>query len=410
MVGQGLRRSLHKEGQEGELRAVLGQERVLRASAKRSNLGDVDLNDSGQLGGGLQRLHHAAGDRLTQTRHLLGRATQRRGLADSFDLCGGSRSRSRRGGSSTSGCGGSLNILAAHAATDAGARHSGQVNAEVAGKLTHDRCHVDAAGCGGRRRNDGSASCGGSQSRHVRERIDGSGRSSRSGRRSRSSRGGRCSRSGRSGRRSRSSRGDRSSRSSRGDRSSRGRRWSSLGDDRDDRADLDGLVLGHADLREETCDGSRNLGVHLVGGDLKQRLVGIDGVAHGLQPRGDGALGDGLAQGGHAYLGALSGRGGRSSRSSCHGSCRGGGRSSSGGRGLGRVANARDLGADLDGLILGNQDLEEDAGDGGRNLGVNLVGGHLNDGLVEFDGIADLLEPRRNGALGDGLAQSGHSH
>jgi len=198
-----------------------------------------------------------------------------------------------------------------------------------------------------------------------------------------------------------------------------GCRWSSLGDNRDDRADLDGLVLGHADFREETCDGSRDLGIHLVGGNLKQRLVGIDGVAHGLQPRGDGALGDGLAQSGHAHLGALSGRGGRSSRSSCHGSrrsrsCRssngGGGRSSSGGRGLGRVANARDLGADFDGLILGNQDLEEDAGDGGRDLGVDLVGGHLNDGLIELDGIADLLEPRRNGALGDGLAQSGHSH
>ena len=105
------------------------------------------------------------------------------------------------------------------------------------------------------------------------------------------------------------------------------------------------------------------------------------------------------------------------SRSGCRGGSgssrslnRGGGGRSGGGRSLGRVADARDLGADLDCLILGNQDLEKDAGDGGGDFGVDLVGGHLNDGLVELDGIADLLEPRRNGALGDGLAQSGHGH
>jgi hypothetical protein len=42
--------------------------------------------------------------------------------------------------------------------------------------------------------------------------------------------------------------------------------------------------------------GRRDLGVDLVGGDLEQRLVDLDGVADLLQPAGDGAFGDALAQ------------------------------------------------------------------------------------------------------------------
>ena len=44
-------------------------------------------------------------------------------------------------------------------------------------------------------------------------------------------------------------------------------------------------------------------------------------------------------------------------------------------------------------------------GDG--NLGVDLVGGHLEQRLVLGNGVTDLLEPLRDGALGDGLAELG---
>jgi hypothetical protein len=41
--------------------------------------------------------------------------------------------------------------------------------------------------------------------------------------------------------------------------------------------------------------GGRNLGVHLVGRDLEDRLVPLDGVADLLEPPGHRPLGDGLA-------------------------------------------------------------------------------------------------------------------
>ena len=57
-------------------------------------------------------------------------------------------------------------------------------------------------------------------------------------------------------------------------------------------ADLDGLVLLRADLQEHAGDRRGDLRVDLVGRDLQQRLVDRDGVAHLLEPAGDGALGD----------------------------------------------------------------------------------------------------------------------
>ena len=398
MVGEGLGRSLHEEGQERQLGAVLGKESVLRTRAQSSNLRDVDLDNRGQLSRGLQRLDHTASDRLTQSRHLFGRATQRRRLTNSGGRRGGSSRGGRCGGSSNGsagGSGGSLNVLAANAAADTRARHGRQIDAELAGELTNDRGDIRGAGHGNRGFNDRSSGSRLCQRRCVREGINRSGRCGGSCRRNRSGRSGRG--------------------SCLGDGSSRGSRRRN---DRDDGADLNGLVLGNADLCQEAGDGGGNLGVDLVRGDLEQRLVGVNGVAHGLQPRGDGALGDGLAQSGHAHLGTLRGSGGRGGsgldrscsrrrRSLDGSSC---GCSSWGCRSLRRIANASDLGTDLDGLILGDQDFQQDAGHGGGDLGVDLVRGHLNDGLVEFDGVADLLEPRGDGALGDGLAQSGHGH
>ncbi|CAM5233451.1 hypothetical protein SALBM135S_06491 [Streptomyces alboniger] len=133
---------------------------------------------------------------------------------------------------------------------------------------------------------------------------------------------------------------------------------------------------------EGARDRRGDLGVDLVRRDLQEGLVGRDLLADLLQPAGDGALGDGFAERGQGDLGALGGTAGGSG---------GGGRLGlggglllrglllgGGGRGLGlgrgggaaRVARAvvddGQLGADLDGLVLGNLDGGQDARRPGR--------------------------------------------
>ena len=76
-----------------------------------------------------------------------------------------------------------------------------------------------------------------------------------------------------------------------------------LADHAQDRADLDGVVLVGLDLEQGARDGGRDLGVDLVGGDLEQRLVDGDRVTDLLEPAGDGALGDGLAECGEGDFG-----------------------------------------------------------------------------------------------------------
>ena len=61
----------------------------------------------------------------------------------------------------------------------------------------------------------------------------------------------------------------------------------------------------------------------------------------------------------------------------------------------------REEGADLDGLVLLDEDLLERAGDRRRDLGVDLVGRDLEQRLVDGDVVADRLEPAGHGALGD---------
>ena len=200
-------------------------------------------------------------------------------------------------------------------------------------------------------------------------------------------------------------------------------------------------------LRQGAGDRGRDLGVDLVGGDLEQRLVDLDRVALGLEPAGDGALGDGLAERRHGHRLAASvtrtaGRavvGARAARSRLCLGLGGGllrgllGRGSLGRRlvGLGgrlllgglltgvllaavsgrgtRVAGAAvaavtddgEVGADGDGVVLFDQDLLQDARDGRGDLGVDLVGGHLEQRLVDLDRVADVLQPARHGAFGD---------
>ena len=79
-------------------------------------------------------------------------------------------------------------------------------------------------------------------------------------------------------------------------------------DDRDDGVDGDGRALLHLDLGERPGHGRRDLGVHLVGRDLEDRLVALDGVADLLEPLGDRAFGDGLAHLRHQDFGSRTAR------------------------------------------------------------------------------------------------------
>ncbi len=73
-------------------------------------------------------------------------------------------------------------------------------------------------------------------------------------------------------------------------------RAAGLVDARQHGADGDGLALRRQDLEHRTGRGRGNLGVHLVRGDLDQRLVALDPVAQLYQPTGNLALDDALSQ------------------------------------------------------------------------------------------------------------------
>jgi hypothetical protein len=58
---------------------------------------------------------------------------------------------------------------------------------------------------------------------------------------------------------------------------------------------IDGVALDGMDLDHGPAGGRRDLGVDLVGGDLDEDLVGLDGVPLLFVPLQDGALGHRLA-------------------------------------------------------------------------------------------------------------------
>jgi hypothetical protein len=69
-----------------------------------------------------------------------------------------------------------------------------------------------------------------------------------------------------------------------------------VSDDGEYGADGCGLTLGDSDLGEEPGAGRWHLGIDLVGGDLKERLVGLDAVTDLLEPPRNRPFGDRLAQ------------------------------------------------------------------------------------------------------------------
>jgi hypothetical protein len=56
--------------------------------------------------------------------------------------------------------------------------------------------------------------------------------------------------------------------------------------------------------------------------------------------------------------------------------------------------------ANRNGFVFLDQNLLDHAGNWRRNLGVYLVGGDLNQWLVNGNGVADLLEPSGDGSFG----------
>jgi hypothetical protein len=229
--------------------------------------------------------------------------------------------------------------------------------------------------------------------------------------------------------------------------------------------DLHGVVGLDLDRLEDPCHRGRDLGVDLVGGHLEQRLVRFDLVTLLLEPAGDGPLGDRLAQLGHGHGGRLAVPGGTGLGSLGRlllglvlgllglGLAAAVGR---GGRlplllgagllaalvrlggllgllltaaglllllvGLGLLAlvptlvaaglavllDDGQLGPDLDRLVGLDLDGLQDPGHRGGDLGVDLVGGHLEQGLVGLDPVALLLDPPGDRALGDRLTELRH--
>ena len=64
--------------------------------------------------------------------------------------------------------------------------------------------------------------------------------------------------------------------------------------------------------------------------------------------------------------------------------------------------------ADLDDVVGLGEDLRDRAAGGGGDLGVDLVGRDLDDGLALLDELALVLDPLEDRPLGDRLAHRGH--
>ena len=74
------------------------------------------------------------------------------------------------------------------------------------------------------------------------------------------------------------------------------------------------------------------------------------------------------------------------------------------------LVDDREFRADGDRLVLGDGDAAQHAGHRRRDLGVDLVGGHLQQRLVGLDVLALALEPARDCALGNALAELWHRY
>ena len=141
-------------------------------------------------------------------------------------------------------------------------------------------------------------------------------------------------------------------------------------------------AAGAGAARRGRADDRHRLEVRRVGGGGR-RDVGRPAAARAPAPDrrpGPGAVGRrGGAAGGRSAGAAERGAGGR--------------------RAAARVDHG-DARAHVDGLALGHEQLADGAGRGRGDLGVDLVGRDLDDRLVRLHGLADLLAPGDDRALG----------
>ena len=160
--------------------------------------------------------------------------------------------------------------------------------------------------------------------------------------------------------------------------------------------------------RRTTGDSSDALGVGVDGRRLRA-LVPAPAARAPPPRRGSGSARPASPAAGASVAPPASGSGRPAPRRRAHGAssaagCRRGGRRTV------AVADDGDDRADVDRLALLDPDLGERAGDRRRHLGVDLVRRHLEQRLVGGDRVADLLEPLRDRALGDGLTELRQGH
>jgi hypothetical protein len=74
------------------------------------------------------------------------------------------------------------------------------------------------------------------------------------------------------------------------------------------------------------------------------------------------------------------------------------------------LVDDRELSANRHSFVFGYRDAAQDPGDGRGNLGVNLVGRHLEQRLVGLNVLAFSLQPASDSALGDALAELWHRY
>ena len=350
------------------------------------NPGHIHLLQVRELCGQLECLHHLGGGDLPNPVHLLGGANEF-GLGRIHRLGGpvcpraGWLGRCLGGrcfrGSGCLRCGHrSQHVLLPNPATDAGAGHRGQVNAMLVGQLAHERRHIRQLLAGIHLcRRGRSCRCWGGRGFRLR------------------SGGWRCRR--------------------RGGFWFGLRGWCRCGRSRcgvlianadDYVTHLNRVILFEQDFYDGAGDGGGDFGVDLVCRHLKQCLIHLDGVTHRLQPLGNGALSDRLAQLRHHHINSAGG--GRCSR--CGGSCgcgrRGGGRCRlrfgrcswgcrRGGRGLTSITDDRNHITDLNGVVFLGADLQQNTGDRGRHLRIHLVGRNLKQRFINRNRVPYSLQP-----------------
>ena len=168
------------------------------------------------------------------------------------------------------------------------------------------------------------------------------------------------------------------------------------------RADRHSLVGLDEDLLDRARHWGGHLGIDLVGGDLDQRVVDGDGVARLHPPFEDGALGHRIAHLRERDVDNLAAACGRLIAA------------------CGRLVGRRRGGSVAVGVYLAEHashlnrligfrgDVYKRSGHRRRNLGIDLVGGDLDQRLVSLDPVTDLLQPTQDRAFGNRLPHLGH--